>query len=284
MPSQYFCIIFFTRCRHSLFSRAYWHSCSCGARGSQEGLKYYGKKEVQLAAGDKSEDMQAQKDSKLVERLASAFADVVQTDHDFFSTMQQVRNERRQLDIARTAVARARKDLQKQQDIENDIVELQSKWKLQAAVADQHWHARNTTVLRIRVLIRQKYLALKYECLQVQDANFNFCDKSDNPTYDCLNDLRRAIDEEYKKCKDARSQSDKGQQQVALNLPLDKTIYDEQTRTASFCLRPPNLDLDEQCQQTDGDKYSANERFYYDVRLNSVRRKFYSKLSPLMPF
>ena len=242
---------------------------------SQEGLKYYGNKEVQLAAGDKSEDMQAQRDSKLVQRLSSAFADVVQTDHDFFSTMQEVRNGRRQVDIARTAVARARKDLQKQQDIDNDIADLQSKWKLQAAVIDQHWHARNTTVLRIRVLLRQKYLALKYECLQVKDSTFNFCDSNNNPTYDCLNALRRAIDEEYKKCKDARSQSDKGQQQVALNLPLDKAIYDEQTRTASFCLRPPNLDVDEQCQATDGDKYSDNERFYYDVRLNSVRATFY---------
>merc|ERR1739847_203023 len=98
-----------------------------------EGLRYYGNKEVQLAAGDKSEDMQAQRDSKLVQRLSSAFADVVQTDHDFFSTMQEVRNGRRQVDIARTAVARARKDLQKQQDIDNDIADLQSKLKLQAA-------------------------------------------------------------------------------------------------------------------------------------------------------
>ena len=188
--------------------------------------------------------------------------------------MQEVRNNRRLVDIARTTVSRARKDLQQQQAIENDITKLETKWKLQAAVTDQRWHARNTTVLRIRVLMREKFLALKYECLEVTDASFNFCDKSDSPTYDCLNDLRRAIDEAYKKCKDARSQSDKGQRQVALNLPLHKAMYDAGTRTASFCLRPPKLDLDETCLQTGGDKYAGTEKFYYDVRLNSVSRIF----------
>ena len=249
-------------------------ACSCDLRRPQEGLEYYGKQEVKLASGHDSEDKQAQKDSKLVQRLASSFADVVQTDHDFFSTIQELRNARRQLDIARTAVSRARKDLQQQQAIENDITHLQAKWKLQAAVADQRWQSRNTTVLRIRVLIREKFLALKYECLQVEDSAFNFCDKTDNPTYDCLNDLRLAIDEEYKKCKDALSKSDKGQRQVALNIPLSKALYNDQTRTASFCLRPPKLDLDDTCVQTGGDKYSDSERFYYDVRLDSVRTTF----------